>query len=485
MNYVFTDLRDGETLRQYAARVRPRRRSRWEAGQARILVLAAVLSVGLVAPVAARASGEQSGSKAAPAQVVVGYERTASQSQKASLQRATGTAPIDSLPGQTQVLRVKGSESISHAVETLRAQPGVRYAVPNFRLHAAGPWQAGLPNDPGNGSPGDWIDLQWNFAGAFGVNAPHAWGVARAAGAPGGKGVTVAVIDSGIAYRDYGQFRRAPDLPSHGWVDPYDFISHNRYPLDRLGHGTLVAGTIAQSTDNGVGLTGLAYGVKIMPLRVLDSNGDGDGATLAKAIRYAVDHHAQVINMSVAFDDPSLDARSIPEVISAIRYGHGHGVIMVGASGNEGSNHVDYPARDRDVLSVGATTADGCLARYSNYGRGLAVVAPGGENDANLTGNAWDRSHCHPRRHLPLVYQQTFKDASMDFGLAGDYGTSIATPHVTAIAALILATHVIGRHPAPDAVEKRVQTTARDLGATGSDSHYGAGLVDAGAAIKP
>ena len=451
----------------------------------RLPILAAALFGALAAPAAADASSpDTSGEAAAPSEVVVGYDTSTSAAQKQAVAATTGTAPADSLPDGAQVLQIKDGASVSRTLGELKRRPGVRYAVPNFRMHAAGVPSPFFPNDPGKGSVGDWWQLQWNFYGPFGVHAPEAWALARKAGVAGGKGVRVAVIDSGVAYRRHGRFRRAPDLPSHRWINPYDFIRKNRYPLDEDGHGTHVTGTIVQRTNNAFGLTGLAYGVKIMPLRVLDANGNGDGANFAKAIRYAVNHHAQIINMSVEFNT-DLHAADIPEVISAINYAHKHGVVMVGAAGNDSEDRLAYPARQRFVISVAATTADGCLAEYSNDGSGLDVSAPGGGNDSDLTDNAWDIQHCNPNHRAREIYQETFTRGVQHFGLEGFEGTSEATPHVTAIAALILATGVTGPHPKPDAVAARIEKTAQDIGAPGQDFRYGAGLVDAAAAITP
>ncbi|MBV9212801.1 MAG: S8 family serine peptidase [Actinobacteria bacterium] len=448
------------------------------------ILAAAALTGALAAPVAADASSADASQTAAvPGEVVVGYAPGASDAEKQAVASTAGTSPTGDLPDGAQVVRIEDGQSVGHKVAELRRTPGVSYAVPDFRVRAAGDPPPYFPNDPGNGGLGDWWHLQWNFYGPFGVNAPEAWAIARRDGVPGGKGVTIAVIDSGVAYRKMGRFRRAPDLPSHRWVHPYDFIHKNAYPVDQDGHGTHVTGTIVQRTNNGFGLTGLAYGAKIMPLRVLDANGNGDGSNFAKAIRYAVDHHARVINMSVEFDT-SLRAADIPDVIQAIKYAHNHGVVMVAAAGNDSEDRPAYPARDPYVISVAATTADGCLADYSNDGTGLDVSAPGGGNDSDLADNAWDSAHCNPNGAAREVYQETFTHGVKHFGLVGYEGTSESAPHVSAIAALIIATRVIGAHPSPAAVLARIQSTARDIGAPGWDSRYGAGLVDAAAAIR-
>ena len=286
--------------------------------------------------------------------------------------------------------------------------------MPDYEVHAAG----FIPNDPGKEDvPTGWQQLQWNFADDdAGVNAPDAWDYARQLGAPGGRGVTVAVIDSGVAYERHGIFRPAPDLYSSRFVKPYDFVDNDRHPNDEESHGTHVTGTIAQKTNNGFGVTGLAYGVKIMPLRVLNAEGGGRASYIARAIRYAARNGADVINMSVEFDLLQ-KASGIPEVISAIRYAHKKNVVMVAASGNDYVNRVTYPAKDQDVIAVGATTDDACKADYSNTGKELDIVAPGGGDDAALDDNDWDRTHCDPASRGRGIWQETFTTSYKKFGL--------------------------------------------------------------------
>jgi serine protease len=188
--------------------------------------------------------------------------------------------------------------------------------------------------------------------------------------------------------------------------------------------------------------------------------------------------------MSVEFNT-SETARDIPDVISAIRYASRKGVVLVAASGNEGISKIAYPARASGVISVGATTASGCLADYSNAGRGLDVVAPGGGEDAPLSGNPWDDAHCDPDNPDKKIFQETLWGDTKHFRLVGFEGTSFATPHVSAIAALLIATKRLGSHPSPTAIRSRIMATARDIGPTGYDAHYGAGIVDAAAALAP
>ena len=341
-----------------------------------------------------------------------------------------------------------------------------------------------IPDDtglPGEGdAAGDWQAAQWNFVGQFGVQAPQAWTNVAADGAPGGRGVIVAVLDTGVAYANRGPFRRSPDFSRYGFVQGYDFVAHNRYPNDRNGHGTFVAGTIAEATNNRFGLTGLAFAARIMPVRVLNSEGEGDASTIAEGVLYAVHHGARVINLSLEFS-PGVTARDIPQLMGALRYAYRHNVVVVAAAGNEGHRAIAYPARAPHVIAVGATTENGCLANYSNDGPGLTLVAPGGGADADLPGDP----NCHPE--LPSgrdVFQMTFTGSSPRvFGFPNGYeGTSMATPHVAATVALMLAAHVLGRHPRVAQITARLRATARTLGGPSDRSLYGAGLLDAAAA---
>ena len=416
-----------------------------------------------------------------PGKVVVRYADDASQSDRSDVLERSGTSTEGVLPGGARELEIEDGESVADTLGELRADPDVAYAVPDYVVRAAD----FIPNDPGRDDvAGGWQRIQWNFVGPASVNAPTAWDHARAAGAPGGRGAVVAVIDSGVAYENYRIFRRAPDLYKTRFVRGYDWVDRDKHPNDEESHGTHVTGTIAQKTNNARGVTGLAYGVKIMPLRVLDRDGNGAGSDIARAIRYAAKHGADVINMSVEFDT-SERARDIPEVISAIRYANRKGVTMVAASGNEGIGKIAYPARASKVISVGATTADACLADYSNAGRGLDVVAPGGGQDAALFESDYDRANCDPSKPDRRIYQETMWGTVRQFRLVGFEGTSFSTPHVTAIAAMVIATRRIGSNPSPAAVRRHIMSTARDLGPAGHDSYYGAGLVDAAAALAP
>jgi serine protease len=419
-----------------------------------------------------------------PGRVIVKYRDGAPKVVRAVVQRRTKTAFAAKLPTGARSLRIRGDRSVPDTIAALKKHRNVQYAVPDYIAHASY-----APNDPGFfGTPGGWAGTQWDMYGPFSMNAPVAWDEAIAAGAPGGSGVIVAVLDTGAAYENYHRFRKAPDLHGGRFVRAHDFVDNDRPANDENGHGTHVTMTIAEATNNGIGLTGLAYGVKIMPVRVLDSEGAGDAIAISRAIRYAARRGAKVINMSLEFDT-SVTASQIPEIVSAVRYAHHKNVVMVAASGNEADNAVAYPARTTHVISVGAITKNGCQADYSNGGSNLKLVAPGGGSDAPNNDNPADVANCHPGVDEPPIFQQTFShDGSIRrFALrGGEYeGTSMASPHVAASAALLIASKRLGSHPSANAVEARLEQTAYDLGVPGYDTRYGFGEVQPAAALAP
>jgi serine protease len=392
-----------------------------------------------------------------------------------------GAASAGAHVPRTRVVKVPAGQTVAGYTAKLRRRGNVLSATANYVAHTSG-W---FPPDPGiTGVPSAWQELQWNFLAGTGVNAPDAWEHLLAVGRPGGAGVKVAVVDTGVAYADRGRFKRSPDFSSSRFVKGYDFVGDDPYPNDDNGHGTHVAGTIAEGTGNAVALTGLAYGVKIMPVKVLDADGEGDSARIARGIRWAADRGAQIINLSFEFP-ADITRAQIPNILDAIRHAKAKGALVVGASGNAAAAAVAYPARSGSVLSVGATTQHGCQADYSNEGADLDLSAPGGGSDNALEGDV----NCRPADPAGGdIYQMTFtRTGSVTrFGLPTGYiGTSMAAPHVSATAALVIASGVLGPKPSPDAIERRLEATATDLGPPGKDPHYGAGLLNAAAATDP
>jgi serine protease len=393
-------------------------------------------------------------------------------------------------PGETSVA-VPARRSVHATLSDLRSDRTVGYAHPDYLVHAT----AFTPNDPGSPGPGNWSRDQWNFLSPRqvpgGIAAVPAWQHLIAAGHPGGKGVTVAVLDTGIAYRAQGQrYRRDPDLPATGrFVHPKDFVGGDDVPLDPGGHGTHVASTIAQSTDNGLGLTGIAYGVNLMPIRVLNQHERGKGSTVARGIRFATEHGADVINLSLDFKPDVKQCGQIVAVCDAIQDAIQRRVTVVAAAGNNGASSVLYPAAAQGVIAVGASTYRGCAADYSNYGPRLDLLAPGGGQDKGVavSGDA----ACRPTLPGYEIRQYSLLPDAADhgnyrrFGIVGMEGTSMASAHVAAVAALVLASHICGRQPDPERIARRLRDTAVERGLPGDDNVYGAGLLNAAEATNP
>jgi serine protease len=426
---------------------------------------------------------------------------------------AIGVSPAREFAPHQVVLKFKGAQEgkvvdlppgigVRQATARLRRSPRIAYAAPNYTATASSsssktallqePW---TPDDPGPltsppGPPGGWVSLQWNFlpwegAGTpslpvspGGIDAVGAWQHLLAANRRGARGIVVAVLDTGIAYRNEGsRFRRSPDFSSGQFVKGYDFVDNDRLPLDENGHGTHVAGTIAEKTDNGIGLAGLAYRAKLMPVRVLDRNGSGQADDIARGIHYAVAHGADVINMSFNFGC----GKGVPGVDEELRNAYRKGVVTVASIGNLGSEAcVSEPATGPHTIGVGGTTEGGCLGSYSLLpGDGVDVLAPGGGSPVSGCPSVSNRS----------IYQVTLKGGNTRrFGEPGSYiGTSMAAAHVSGVAAMILAANVLNPKASPtrrvNEVTKRLRATARDLGLP--PERQGAGLIDAGAATDP
>jgi serine protease len=320
---------------------------------------------------------------------------------------------------------IEGNKKLLNALKKSKLATETEYIEPNYLYFAFE-----VPNDPE-------YNKQWNLRS---INVESAWDETK------GSGVTVAVIDSGVSL--------VPDLKDTKFVKGYDFVNDKVDAADDVGHGTHVAGTIAQSTNNGYGVAGIAYQASLMPLKVLAASGGGTVADIAEAIKFAADNGADVINMSLGGAGES----SIME--EAIDYAHRKKVFLVAAAGNSNQNSASYPARYPHVVGVSAVDSAGIKAPYSNFGAGVDIAAPGGSESGKIIQNTID----------PETGEAIFE---------GYKGTSMASPHVAGVAALVKASGV----KEPDEILSILKQSARPV-QEDPLNHFGAGHLDASAAVK-
>ena len=352
---------------------------------------------------------------------------------------------------------------LSEILKALNADRRVESAEPNYLYHLIEPVPSAAGSrgkaprtddvDPAY-SPNDPLwSKQWSFRM---VNAAEAWGTAD------GAGVVVAVIDTGVAFENHKRFKQVEDLAGTRFVAGYDFVKDTDHPNDDHGHGTHVAGTIAQTTNNGLGVAGIAPKAAIMPLKVLSRAGSGTAADIADAIRFAADEGAHVINMSLGGGMRSFVMQG------AVKYAREKGVVVVCAAGNGGRRKVEFPAAYPGAFAVSSVGPTRKLAYYSSYGKQVAISAPGG--DKQLGGDAGG------------VLQNTIVPERVDATslYMAFQGTSMATPHVAGAAALVISAGVTD----PSDVESILKTSAQDAGPAGWDERFGAGILDAAAAVR-
>jgi len=307
----------------------------------------------------------------------------------------------------------------------------VEFAEPNY-LYT----QMATVNDP-------YVSYQWGLSW---IGAQEAWDTAD------GTGAVVAVLDTGVSEGRDG-FNQL--------LDGYDFYYGDADPSDQVGHGTHVAGTIAQATNNGVGVAGVAPGAAILPVKVLSDQGYGSTSAIANGIVYATDNGADVINMSLG------GAYYSSTQHQAVRYADSKGVVLIGATGNEFASRVGYPAALDEVIAVGAGRADGSRAPYSNTGTGIDLIAPGGDMSKDSNDDGYGDG----------ILQETL--GWNGFSYEFYEGTSMAAPHVAGAAAVLISMGVED----PDEVREVLTSTARDVGSKGYDTSTGWGYLDLEAAV--
>ncbi|MBX3172224.1 MAG: peptidase S8 [Candidatus Eremiobacteraeota bacterium] len=274
-----------------------------------------------------------------------------------------------------------------------------------------------------------------------------------------GQNVRVAMVDTGLAYWNAEGHHRLEDLENLKVLEGYDFVREHAEARDEQGQGTHMAGTIAQSTNNGKGAAGIAYEAQIMPFKVLDRQGRGSMADVAAAIRLAGDRKAQVLVLGLG------GPKSSEVLHEAVKHARSQGAVIIAATGVKGNEEIPYPAAYPEVLAVSAVDYKGKLTDYSSRGPKIDLAAPGGKNrQTDYSG----------------IVQNTIRQG--DARHSGYYqwsGTSMAAAHVAGVASLVVSTGVQG----PEAVEKILKETARSKGAKGKKQGYGAGIVDAGRAV--
>ena len=400
-----------------------------------------------------------------PGEFLVKFKPNVSEQTIDTLNSGHGVSTIYTSPYTGfRKLRTPSGETVADMVEIYQANGNVEYAEANYIAYAMK-----APND-------ELYFRQWhlNNSSYGGINVESAWTIST------GSGAVVAILDTGIAYENYSEknpagsntsYQQAPDLAGTFFVAGYDFVNNDEHPNDDSvsGHGTHIAGTVAQNTHNGIGTAGVAFNAYLMPVKVLDSCGAGTYADIAEGIIWATENGAHVINLGFGGTEPSIALEE------AIAYSYNRGVTLIAAAGNDGTGGVCYPAAYDDyVIAVGATRYDEALAYYSNFGLSLDLVAPGGDLNVDQNGDNYGDG----------ILQQAYKISgygtiSWSYGFME--GTSMAAAHASGVAALLIAN---GNATSPAEVRQALESSAEDKGTAGWDIRYGWGIVDAFAALQ-
>jgi serine protease len=439
-----------------------------------------------------------------PGEVLVKFRRGTSllaRNRALSALRSRPTSDRLRWLGDVAVVKEPREDDATVIAAQLSRQPEVEWAEPNFLSRIST-----TPNDPG------FSDRQWNFSA---IDVPRAWDIN-----PGGSpDTTVAVLDTGItsvtdsfvfptwngrAIQNVSiPYRQSPEFAAARLRGARDFVFWEGPVLDMVGHGTHVSATIGEEANNAVAEAGMAYNVTLMPVKVcvgyweiqfmMSAAGQRgyapvgiglcDSAAIIEGIRYAADNGADVINLSLGGVGRSTGGvgRSTAE-LEALRYAVSKGVFVAIAGGNEyeEGNPVEYPAAFAPeidgVMSVGAVGRSLERAFYSNTGAHIEITAPGGDEfDGGDDGLIWQATLFAPDFDEERVIIPRFDR----YAETPEQGTSMASPHVAGMAALIIGQGITN----PAAVEALIKATAKDLGKPGRDDEFGQGLIQPRAAL--
>jgi serine protease len=419
-----------------------------------------------------------------------------------ALSQVSGSATTREAWANFDIVDIPQGLDAETAAATLRARSDVEYAQPRYLNHAFS-----KPNDPLYAN-------QWNFPA---IDMERAWDIQPGATSD----VIVAVLDSGVAfrtttlrynarfafrltpggplYRPLGlvdvPFAAAPELGASGstrFAAPHDFIWDDELPVDLDSHGTHVAGTIGQVTNNGVGGAGMAYNVRIMPVKIIQalwdeifsSPNEGTDDIVARGVRYAADNGAKVINLSIG----RTEGGPAPVVQDAMRYAVGKGVFIAVAAGNSkdtgnAPNRIaDFAPNIDGMIAVGSVGRTLEASYFSTTGSYLEIAAPGGDqkqggNTAGILQQTLDSDVLETYNLPPSQYGPPRADV---FTYYYYQGTSMATPHVAGFAALLMQQGVTN----PAAIEAAMKQFATDKGAAGRDDVYGYGLINPRATLR-
>ena len=424
---------------------------------------------------------------------------TAEAARRTMLAQVDGTRTATPSYASFDIVSIDADADPEAVARRIGAQPDVEYAQARYRVSPRL-----VPNDP-------LYSRQWNYPA---IDMERAWDINPGASSS----IIVAVIDTGVAYRsgsvpfnsrfpfrleDNGPvfpalgvvtvpFAAAPDLAGPDrFVAPRDFIWDDSLPLDLDGHGTHVAGTIGQLTNNSLGVAGMAFNVRIMPVKVISSLWDqifgspfdGTDDVVARGVRYAVDNGAKVLNMSIGRTGPPA-----PVMQEAIAYAVSRGAFVVVAAGNDflDGNPVERPADVAPLIagmvSVGAIGRERVRAHYSSTGSYVELAAPGGSSrQGGLDGLILQQTFDLDLVETYLFGPQQFRAPRFDsFVYEYFQGTSMAAPHVSGFAALLMQQGITN----PAAIEAVMKRYATDLGPAGRDDEYGHGLINPRAALR-